>query len=113
MFTLDDRTLQKLGCFHILRLKERHQTITIHSKNSRVRIDSDFGPRGPDLFLGQFDSESVSMSPGIRVKSPAFNKISGHNDTDSGSNRPRYGFGHLGPKFESILTREFLECKGC
>ena len=31
-----------------------------HSKNSRVRIDPDLGPRGPDPFLGQFDPESVS-----------------------------------------------------
>ena len=48
----------------------------LRSKNSRVRIDPDLGPNGPDPFLGQFDPESVSMCPGIRVKIPAFNNIS-------------------------------------
>ena len=37
----------------------------------------------------------------------------GHIDTDSGLNRPRNGSSPLGPKSESFLTGEFLECILC
>ena len=91
---------------------------TIHSKNSRVRIDPDLVPRGPDPFLGQFDPESVSICPGIQSKSPLLTKflvtmtrIPGHIDTDSGLNWRRNGSGPLGPKSGSILTWVSLGCR--
>ena len=34
---------------------------TVHSKNTRVKINPDSGPRGPDPFLGLLDPESVSV----------------------------------------------------
>ena len=48
----------------------------LRSKNSRVRIDPDLGPRGPD---------PCQCVPESKSKSPLITKIPGHNDTDSGS----------------------------
>ena len=58
--------------------------------------------------MGQFDPESVSMWPGLRVTvARNLKRI----DTDPGSIWPRNGSGPLGLKSGSILTREFGECR--
>ena len=61
------------------------------------------GPSGKDPFLGLIDPESVLRWPEILLKAVILTRIPGHIDTDS-------GFGPLGPKSGSILTREFLDC---
>ena len=63
--------------------------------NSRVRIDPDLNPRGPDPFLSQLDPESVSMCPGIRV---TLTRIPGQTDPDT-------GLAPWDPESGSILTR--------
>ena len=62
----------------------------INYKNSRVRIDPIWVPGGQTHFWVSLTGIRVNgnreyVCPGIRVKIPAFNQISGHNDTDSGS----------------------------